>query len=426
MTAADPGPRGPAAPIPATVPVGGAVPEAQALWARRAWWLVLLVLAVAAVAVGQHPRRGVDFRVYLMAAERFLEGSDIYRLSDGTMPFKYAPITAPLFLPFTLLPARAAVALWNLASIAALLLVARLTARATPGTGEATPWSWAPVLTTLALLPAFTYELFYGQVDAVILLLILLSARGAERGQVWRPGVAFAIAFLLKPPAALVGLFFVWRRHWRVLGATAMVGAALTLPLLIHYGGDGTLLQFQLWRDTLARTTPPWALQSNTQGLPTLLLSLVYPPETVVLPGAMSWAQAAALGLFVAAVVWARPGPADLIAMCCLGVTLLSPLAWRANYVLAWPLIRAAVESRHRPNLVLVGLVAITGVVVSDSVLGVAWSRHVLLWRPFALVYGALLLALLLQTRRMGAPRARVEHNVVSRLPRCFGGSLSP
>ncbi|AKQ69805.1 putative integral membrane protein [Myxococcus hansupus] len=200
----------------------------------------------------------------------------------------------------------------------------------------------------------------------------------------------------------------------------------LTLPLLIHYGGDGTFLQFHLWRDTLARTTPPWALQSNTQGLPTLLLSLVYPPETVVLPGAMSLAQAAALGFFVAAVVWARPGPADLIAMCCLGVTLLSPLAWRANYVLAWPLIRAAVESRHRPNLVLVGLVALTGVLVSDSVLGVEWSRHVLLWRPFALVYAALLLALLLQTRRMGAPRATVEHNVVARLPRCFGGRLSP
>ncbi|AKQ69804.1 putative integral membrane protein [Myxococcus hansupus] len=161
---------------------------------------MLLVLAVAAVAVGQHPRRGVDFRVYLMAAERFLEGTDIYRLSDGTMPFKYAPITAPLFLPFTLLPARAAVALWNLCSIAALVLVARLTTRALPGKGEATPWTWAPVLTTLALLPAFTYELFYGQVDAVILLLILLSTRGAERGQVWRPGVAFAIAFLLKPP----------------------------------------------------------------------------------------------------------------------------------------------------------------------------------------------------------------------------------
>jgi len=425
MTAAAPGPSGPA-PSPPAASDGGTSADSHAPWARWAWWLVLLVLAVAAVAVGQHPRRGVDFRVYLMAAERFLEGTDIYRLSDGTMPFKYAPITAPLFLPFTLLPARAAVALWNLGSIAALAAVARLTTRAAPGPGEATPWAWAPALTTLALLPAFTFELFYGQVDAVILLLILLSTLGAERGQVWRPGVAFAVAFLLKPPAALIGLFFLWRRHWRVIGATAVVGMALTLPTLVRYGWDGTLVQFQLWSDTLARTTPPWALQANPQGLPTLLLSLVYPPEAMVAPGAISLAQAVSLVLFVAAVAWARPGPADFIAVCCLGVTLLSPLAWRANYVLAWPLIRAAVESRHPSHLVLVGLIALTGVGVSDSALGAELSRHVLLWRPFALVYTALLIALLSRMRHTGAPRAAVTDAAVSRLPRCFAGRLAP
>ncbi|ATB44733.1 glycosyltransferase family 87 protein [Corallococcus macrosporus] len=387
---------------------------------------MLAVLAVAAVAVGQHPRRGVDFRVYLMAAERFWEASDIYRLSDGHMPFKYAPITAPLFLPFTLLPARAAVALWNLGSIAALVAVARLTLRATRPTRGAAPWAWAPVLTTLTLLPAFTLELFYGQVDAVILLLILLSAWGAERGQVWRPGAAFAVAFLLKPPAALVGLFFLWRRHWRVIGATAVVGLALTLPTFARYGWDGTLTQFQLWSDTLARTTPPWALQHNTQGLPTLLLALVYPPDTVVAPGDMSLAQALALILFVAAVVWARPGPAHLLAVCCLGVTLLSPLAWRANYVLAWPLLHAAVESRHRGNLALVALIALTGALVSDTVMGLEWSRQVLQWRPFPLVYTVLLIALLPQMRRLGAPRAAVDADAVSRLPRCSGGGLAP
>jgi hypothetical protein len=391
-------------------------------WARGLWWLVLAVLAVAAVAVGQHPRRGVDFRVYLTAAERFLEGTDLYRLSDGTMPFKYAPITTPLFLPFTLLPARAAVALWNLGSIAALWLVARLTSRAAPGPAEASPWAWGPGLATLALLPAFTFELFYGQVDAILLLLVVLSALGAERGHVWRPGAAFAVAFLLKPPAALVGLFFLWRRHWRVIGATAVFGVALALPTLARYGWDGTLTQFQLWSDTLARTTPPWALASNPQGLPTLLLSLVLPAESIPPPGSMTLAQGLALALFLAAVLWARPGPADLLALCCLGVTLLSPLAWRANYVLAWPLVRAAVEGRHRPNLALVALIALTGVLVSDSGLGPELSRHVLLWRPFALVYSLLMLALLWQVRRAGAPRAVLPGGALSRLPRTLHG----
>ncbi len=391
--------------------------------ARLAWWVLLLALAVTAVALGQHPRRGVDFRVYLFAAERFLEGSDLYRASDGAMPFKYAPVTAPLFIPFTVFPARVAEALWTLGSIAALAAVARLTLRAPPAPGEATPSAWGPVLATAALLPAFSFELFYGQVDAVLLLLLVLSAVGAERGHVWRPGVAFAVAFLLKPPAALAGLFFLYRRHWRVIGATAAAGVVLVLPTLARYGWDGTLTQLQLWSETLARTTPPWALGHNPQGLPTLLLSLFLPAESIPPPGSMTVAQVVAIGLFLAAVLWARPGPADLLAACCLGVTLLSPLAWRANYVLAWPLLRAAAEGRYRLNLVLVGLVALNGILMSDSVLGAGPAHDAMLWRPFAIVYSVLLGVLLWQSRHAGAPRGVTVEGHVSRLPHALRGA---
>ncbi|MFY2556378.1 glycosyltransferase family 87 protein [Corallococcus terminator] len=396
-------------------------------WARWLWWLVLAVLLVAAVAVGQHPRRGVDFRVYLTAAERFIEGTDLYRVSDGTMPFKYAPVTTPLFIPFSVLPPRLAVALWNVGSILALVAVARLTRRSPHGPGEATPWAWAPALTTIALLPAFTFELFYGQVDVVMLLLVVVSALGAERGQVWRPGAAFAVAFLLKPPAALIGLFFLWRRHWRVIGATAVFGVVLSLPTLARYGWDGTLTQFQLWSETLARTTPPWVLSTNAQGLPTLLITLFHPGSVATPPAfAITLAQLVAIALFIAGVLWARPGPADLLALCCLGVTLLSPLAWRANYVLAWPLVRAATEGRFRTNLTLVGVIAFIGTVFSDKGLGFDWSHDVLLMRPFALIYSGLLIALLWQIRQQGAPRAMTAGDTLARLPRTLRGMRAP
>ncbi|MCY1040603.1 glycosyltransferase family 87 protein [Corallococcus sp. bb12-1] len=383
-------------------------------------WALLLVLALAAVAVGQHPRRGLDFRVYLTAAERFREGTDLYRVEDGAMPFKYAPVTAPLFLPFTAVPPRAAVALWNLGSVLALAAVSVLTRRAAPANGEAAPWEWAPVLATAVLLPALTFEFFYGQVDAVLLWLLVAAAVGAERGRVWGPGAAFAVACLLKPPAALLGLFFLARRHWRVVGATALFGVLLVLPTLGRYGWEGTLSQVQDWTRTLARTTPPWALGHNPQGLPTLLLSLVLPPESLPPAGAMTLAQAVAVGLFVIAWVWARPGPVELLAFGCLGVTLLSPLAWRANYVLAWPLIRAALEGRSRSGQALVGLVALTGVLVSETVLGAELARRVLLTRPFVWAYTALLLTLLWQTRRRGAPTAVLSDGAVTHLPREF------
>ncbi|MDY7226339.1 glycosyltransferase family 87 protein [Hyalangium rubrum] len=379
-------------------------PRALASGPKWAFGALLLVLAVMAVVLGQHPRRGLDFRVYLLAAERFLAGADLYLASDGIMPFKYAPLTAPLFLPFTLLPARVAAALWNLGAVVALGAVAWLTSRAAPAPGERTPWPWAPALATLALLPALHLEFFYAQVDGVMLLLLALTAVGAERGRTWGPAAAFAVAVLLKPPAALLGLFLLMRRHWGVLAASVGFGLVLTLPSLARYGPEGLLAQFHAWLETLARTTPPWALGHNPQGLPTLLLSLVLPSDAIPSGAALSGAQGLALLLFVAAVLWSRPGPVELFALCCLGVTLLSPLAWRANFVMAWPLLRVAAEERTRGGLALVVLAGLVGVLASDTVLGAEGARQVLLWRPYALVFTALLLWTVWRSRRTATP----------------------
>ncbi len=400
-------------------PAGAALSEPRSTSSTplRAFLVLLLGLAVLGVVLGQHPRRALDFRIYLLAAERFLAGADLYPISDGPMPFKYAPLTAPLFLPFTLLPARAAAALWNLGAVAALGALARLASRAEPGPGERKPWPWAPALATLALLPAFHLELFYAQVDGVMLLLLALVAVGAERGHTWAPAAAFAVAVLLKPPAALLVLFLVVRRHWRVLAASAGVGLLLTVPSLARYGFDGLLVQMRDWLDTLARTTPPWVLGHNPQGLPTVLLSLMVPTESMPPGSAITLAQVLALVLFVAAVVWSRAGPVELLALCCLGVTLLSPLAWRANFVMAWPLLRATAEARTPGGLALVALAGLTGILTSDMVLGAELARDVLLWRPYALVFTALLLWTVWQSRRSAE---QGSSTALPPLPRAF------
>ncbi|MCY1076900.1 glycosyltransferase family 87 protein [Archangium lansingense] len=387
----------------ASAPAGARPRLVAALFTPQGlFWALLLVLAVQAVILGQHPRRALDFRVYLLAAERFLAGAALYPPSDGFMPFKYAPVTAPLFLPFTLVPARVAAALWNLGSVLALGALAQLISRAASAPGERAPWHWAAPVATVALLPALHLELFYAQVDAIMLLLLVLTAVGAERGRTWGPATAFAIALLLKPPAALLGLFLLARRHWRVLTASIGVGLVLTLPSLARYGLDGLLTQGEAWLDTLARTTPPWALGHNPQGLPTLLLSLVLPVESVPSGSALAMAQGLALVLFVAVVAWSRAGPMELLAFCCLGVTLLSPLAWRANFVMAWPLLWATAARKTRGGLALVAVAGLTGVLTSDFLLGADGARHVLLWRPYALVFTALLLWLSVLARRAG------------------------
>jgi hypothetical protein len=119
----------------------------------------------------------------------------------------------------------------------------------------------------------------------------------------------------------------------------------------------------------------------------------------------------------VAVVAWSRAGPVELLALCCLGVTLLSPLAWRANFVMAWPLLRATAEARTRGGLALIALAGLTSVLTSDTVLGAEVARDVLMWRPYALVFTALLLWTAWQSRRAAAPASSAAS---PRLPRDF------
>jgi hypothetical protein len=95
-------------------------------------------------------------------------------------------------------------------------------------------------------------------------------------------------------------------------------------------------------------------------------------------------------------------------------VTLLSPLAWRANFVMAWPLLRAVAEARTRRGLALLILAGLIGVFTSDAVLGAEAARQVLLWRPYSLVFTALLLCAAWQSRWALTPSRALP------LPRSF------
>lgn len=362
--------------------------------AQQVWWVLIATLVVVGAAVGSRPRRGADFRVYLTAAERFTAGEDLYREADGKMPFKYAPASAALFAPFTLLDRRAAVAVWNALSVAALIAAGHLASSIFRRFGPTRPWPWAAVVATAALLPALAFEMFYSQVDVAQMVLILLAADGAERGRRWGPGLALTTAVLLKPPAIVVGLYFLVRRKWGVIGAGLVTTAAAMGLVALRYGPSGALEQTRAWLELLGRTTAPWALNPNAQGLPTLITAVAnvvgVPPD----PGMMVISQVAALLIFLAAVAWARPSPPALLAASCLAVAWLSPQAWRANYVLAWPLALLAAETRTVWTLATLGGVAAVGVVAS----GVSVTPTVatlLAPRPFAIAYAALLAAVL-------------------------------
>jgi alpha-1,2-mannosyltransferase len=322
---------------------------------RNLWYLVLGLLALwgAILAMGG---RGHDLEIYLRAAERFFDGTPIYVPEDHLMPYKYTPATAWLFLPLCSLPFWLAMLIWNLGSAAALGFTAVWISKEwgtapeppKPG-GRNLEEFWPRLLTTLALIQPIYFLLFYGQVNGLLLLLLMFSAYSAEQGRAVRSGSAFALAAMLKLPTLIFVIFFILRRRYRPL-IYAMIGMAVAwLPVLVRYGPSGTVELIRAWLEVLTRTTAPWVLGYNNHGLPTLLLDIFTSARAGIPSGlAVAAAQLAGLVIFAAPLLWLRPPARLLAAFLCFGSALLSPHAWISNYVLAWPLLCLGLAAPRR------------------------------------------------------------------------------
>ena len=163
-----------------------------------------------------------DLVIYLKAGDHFLHGAPVYtdhvitaRPADLTeYPFLYPPLTLPLFAVLSLLPFPITVALWTVASVAAVLIAFRLI-------GIERRWwllllAWPPVLQGL-------------WVGNVALLLFVLFAAAPRIGG----GLVASVAFKLY--SAVTALWLVRERRWADLAAglaVVVAAGAITAPLV--------------------------------------------------------------------------------------------------------------------------------------------------------------------------------------------------
>lgn len=378
------------------------------LSARRvAVALALLGAVLGAIALAKgFTVRAWDARVYRLAAERFWLGEALYRESDGHMPFKYAPPAALLFVPFALVPERLGLMAWGALSALGWAHAASRWTRLL-GVERVAP----VVVASVALFGSFFLEVSLGQVDLAMFWLLTHALWAARKKEscVWA-GVAFAVACALKPPALLVALALGLVTPSRArLGLGALGTVALGLGALwARYGFDGGVEQLVAWRATLATTTPPWFLGHNSQSL----VALVHlglgggTPEsmTAVLP-----AQLLATLPF-AALAWPLRHRPRLLAACLfVGVALLSPLAWRANFVLAWPAFLVLAARLSPVPMLYFGALVNLELLLTDRVLSEAARDELLLSRELGWLMAAGVALVLWETRSASPATASAE-----------------
>lgn len=346
--------------------------------------------------------RTIDTHVFVRAAERFVEGQPLHRPEDLHMLFKYAPPVALGFWPLAPLGPQGASMFFGLLNGLLLAHVLWLWARRL---GIASLWQW--MLPVLALAHPLYLEAHFGQVDVLMMWLLTLSIGDEQVAPTWKAvlrGAGLAMAALIKPPAALVGLFTFGRRlvepHRRkealLLCAGAVGVGLLGVAIVALVYAPRPWAPWTAWRDVLASTTPPWIMGKNSQGL----LPLVWSLGESKAPASMADVQPYLLGLtlaFGACASWVRTEGNRLLPLALLGACVLSPLAWRANYVLALPLLLSLVADaspiRRRAGAMLCLVGMALSVLFVDAVIAFDREHRVLMMRPWALWAIALMIA---------------------------------
>ncbi|GAB0103210.1 mannosyltransferase [Nocardia sp. JMUB6875] len=170
----------------------------------------------------------VDLHVYVEGAANLFNGN-LYDWTDSSrspqfpLPFTYPPFAAFLLYPLHFLPFDVVAVGWLVATAAALfgivwialeMMVGREAMREQRWRTAAVAWTagglWLePVRSTLD----------YGQVNVFIVLLAMLAARSTRW---WLSGLLVGIAAGIKLTPAVTGLYFVARRQWLAVVASAV------------------------------------------------------------------------------------------------------------------------------------------------------------------------------------------------------------
>jgi hypothetical protein len=365
---------------------------------RLRWAVGLLFLALG-VALALNPRRCIDFTVFRTAGARWLAGTSLYRGEDGPMPFKYAPPVAVLLAPLALLPRAAGAVLWNAGSVLMLLLCLRRLPRV-DGVPDGPDGSWA----ALALAGPIGTVLFYGQVDLWLLGLLVLAAAAVSQRD--GGGTALGLSVLTKPPAVLAALFFAGQRRWRALAMATGVVVLACARFALRVGGGTLLREGSAWRLLVERSTLEWVTGPNPQGFPTLLLDVAGWLGARPTAQGLALAQLSAMLFFGALVLARREDPGASFRMTCLSVAMCSPLAWRANFVLALPAVRrlvAAARAGDGFSRGVLALVVLATALTSGVLLDRTATERLLAFRPWG-VLGLLLVAVEFSASRSRPP----------------------
>ena len=300
----------------------------------------VLGLELAAVIGFAATYNALDFRIYMWGGHAVTQDARLYLALAYGHWFTYSPFAAVVFVPIAAIPLAVARVLWDLASVAALaysiVLILKLA-----GYRPSRLMIAGATAAAMALDPVYE-TLFLGQINLILLALILTDVWRVRSGRTAGFGVGIAAAIKLIPGIFIVFFLLARRTKAAVIGAGTFLGCGL-IGLLIAPNASRQYWE-HLFYDTKRVGAPYISNQSPYAAAIRIAGGAAHiGPWYVVIPLGL-----AAIGLGAAA-IFARRGD-WLIAATVTGTTglLVSPISWAHHWVWILPALVVLVRSGHR------------------------------------------------------------------------------
>ncbi|MEU9631039.1 glycosyltransferase family 87 protein [Streptomyces luteogriseus] len=322
--------------------------------------LVLVLAALVTVFTATVPllRDWFDLRVYYGSVDTWVHhGGRIYdyRVPGTAYGFTYPPFAAVAMLPMALVGPHTAIAAALLLNLAALAVILCLLAG--PDRRRHGWFGWALTACLLALFEPLRDTVSFGQVNLVLLALVLTDATLLATGRGRLAGVGIGLAAAIKlTPALFIGLLLVAGRRRAAAVATAVALGATALAAWVDPDASRFYWTQALW-DTDRVGRLGYISNQSVQGV----LARLGEPDRAV------WALAVLLILGVWAARARRAVAAGdwtaAFALTGLAACLVSPVTWVHHLVWLLPSFAVLLRAGRLPVAGVLYAVLCTSVV---------------------------------------------------------------
>lgn len=309
----------------------------------KRWAPFILAVEVLGIAVFSAVYDSLDFRIYWLGGHVLTDGSRLYQGQLAEHYFTNTPFMAALFTPLAALPLVVARMLWQLSSLAAFAWACTLTVRMAGRTVS-------PVVAVAAalLLQPVWQSFFLGQVNLILLALVLADLHRVARGRPAGIGIGVAAAIKLTP-AVFVVLLLLSRRTKDAVTAAATFAVCTFLAYAIAPDASRAY-----WSRTFYDTSRVGVTYISNQSPYGALARILRGTAEV---GHWYAAVPPAIGVcgLAVATLWARRGD-WLGATAVTGATglLVSPISWAHHWVWIVPALAVLLRNGHRKSALAV------------------------------------------------------------------------